>query len=48
MLSEEIERVIPRTHPLFESVLLLTLLRRVERSQQEPEFKSDLEFPNHW
>jgi hypothetical protein len=48
LLSEEVERVIPRNHPLFELVLILAVTRKVERTQQEPEFHSALEFPNGW
>ena len=42
LLSDEVEAVIPKDHPLFESVLLLTVLRKV--MHDEPEFVSDLEF----
>ena len=50
LLSDEVERVVPRTHPLFEVVLLLAVARKVERSQQEAEFQSfvDEGFPNGW
>ena len=49
LLSDEVEAVIPRTHPLFESVLLLTAIRKIARTQEEPEYKSALEvFPNGW
>jgi hypothetical protein len=48
LLTDEVERVVPRTHPLFELVLTLAVARKVERTQQEPEFKSELEFPNNW
>ncbi len=48
LLTDEVEKLIPRSHPLFESVLLLTLLNKVQRSQQTTEFKSDLDFPSHW
>jgi hypothetical protein len=47
LLSEEVERVVPRTHPLFNVVLALAVIRKVERSQ-ETEFHSPLEFPNGW
>ena len=40
MLSEEVETLVPRAHPLFELVLLLAVARKVERKQQEPEFHS--------
>jgi hypothetical protein len=46
LLADEVEELIPRNHPLFESVLLLTVLRKV--TQDEPEFASDLEFPQGW
>lgn len=48
LLSEEVERVVPRTHPLFDLVLILAVARKIERTQQEPEFHSELEFPNNW
>jgi hypothetical protein len=48
LLTEEVERVVPRTHPLFELVLTIAVARKVERTQQEPEFRSALEFPNGW
>ena len=48
LLSEEVERVVPRSHPMFELVLLVAVTRKIERSQQEPEFRSALEFPNGW
>ena len=48
LLADEVERVVPRTHPLFDLVLILAVARKVERTQQEPEFRSALEFPNGW
>jgi hypothetical protein len=50
LLEDEVERVIPRSHQLFESVLLLTVLRKVARTQAEPEFRSFLDegFPQGW
>ena len=48
LLSDEVEKVVPRTHPLFELVLVLAVTRKIERKQQEPEFHSALEFPNGW
>ena len=50
LLTDEVERVCPRNHPLFELVLILAVARKVERSQQEPEFQSfvDEGFPNGW
>jgi hypothetical protein len=50
LLVDEVERVCPRNHPLFELVLILAVARKVERSQQEPEFQSfvDEGFPNGW
>lgn len=46
LLSDEVEQIVPRNHPLFESVLLLTVLRKLQHD--EPEVTSDLEFPNGW
>jgi len=50
LLSDEVERVVPRTHPLFDLVLVLAVARKIERTQiqQEPEPDSALEFPNGW
>jgi hypothetical protein len=48
LLTDEVERVVPRTHPLFELVLTLAVATKVERTQQEPEFHSALDFPNGW
>jgi hypothetical protein len=50
LLSDEVEAVVPKEHPLFELVLILVCARKVERSQQEPEFQSfvDEGFPNGW
>ena len=49
LLSDEVERVVPRTHPLFDLVLTLAVIRKVERAQaqqeaqREPEFIPDFE-----
>ena len=50
LLSDEVERVVPRNHPLFDLVLILAVTRKIERRQQEPEFHSFLEdsFPQGW
>ncbi len=48
LLVDEVERVCPRDHPLFELVLLLAVARKLERTQQEPEFKSFVDFPPGW
>lgn len=48
LLSDEVAAVVPPNHPLFESVLLLTVIRKMGHTQQEPEFESELEFPNGW
>ena len=50
LLVDEVERVVPRTHPLFDLVLTIAVARKVERKQQEPEFQSDLEagWPAGW
>jgi hypothetical protein len=55
LLVDEVERVVPRTHPLFELVLILAVTRKLERTQQEierrqqeSEFPSALNFPNGW
>lgn len=46
LLSDELEQVIPKEHPLFESVLLLTVLRKIKPPEKEA--PSELEFPNGW
>jgi hypothetical protein len=46
LLSDEVEAVIPKDHPLFDTVLLLTVLRKVTKTEPEPQ--SALEFPNGW
>jgi hypothetical protein len=43
LLSDEVERIIPRSSPLFESVLLLSAINKVVKLQQEPEFTSYLD-----
>jgi hypothetical protein len=49
LLSDEVERIIPRSSPLFESVLLLAAINKVAKQQEEPEYKSSLEdFPQGW
>jgi hypothetical protein len=50
LLVDEVERVCPRNHPLFELVLILAVARKVERKQQVPEFRSFLDegFPAGW
>jgi hypothetical protein len=50
LLVDEVERVCPRNHLLFELVLILAVARKIERTQQEPEFQSfvDEGFPNGW
>ncbi len=50
LLVDEVERVVPRNHPLFELVLILAVARKVERKEQEPEFVSDIEagWPQGW
>jgi hypothetical protein len=50
-LSDEVESVVPRGHPLFGEVLLLTVIRKVQHLQQEPEVVIDFEefpFPKGW
>lgn len=50
LLSDEVERVVPRSHPLFELVLILAVARKMENKQREPEFRSfvDEGFPQGW
>jgi hypothetical protein len=50
LLSDEVEKLVPRQSPLFDLVLVLAVARKIERTQiqQEPEPDSALEFPNGW
>ena len=50
LLTDEVARVVPRTHPLFDLVLILAVTRKIERKQQTPEFRSFLDegFPRGW
>jgi hypothetical protein len=43
LLAEEVEAVIPRTHPLFNIVLIGAALQKVLRTTAEPEFRSYLD-----
>ena len=42
LLIDEVERVIPRTHPDFTMVVITAMLRKCAK-QEEPEYKSALE-----
>lgn len=56
LLSEEVERVVPRSHPFFDVVLILAVARKIERAEalaearKHPEFIPDFEkgFPQGW
>ena len=49
LLADEVERVVDRSNPLFESVLLLTAIRKISNTLEEPEDASALDvFPNGW
>lgn len=48
LLADEVAVYVPRTHPAFHVVLCMTVIRKMQRQQQEPEFRSELEFPNNW
>jgi ketosteroid isomerase-like protein len=48
LLSDEVERVIPKTDPNFVNVVIAAVLRKITRQQEEPEYKSGLEFPEGW
>jgi hypothetical protein len=49
LLSDEVERVVDRSNPLFESILLLTAIRKIANRFEEPEDASALDvFPNEW
>lgn len=44
LLADGVEAVLPRTHPKFQSVLLLTFIRRITRAQQLREAKQQSDF----
>jgi hypothetical protein len=44
LLSDEVERVVPRTHPLFDLVLVLAVARKIERTQTQQEAQQEAEF----
>lgn len=52
LLSDELERVIPRKDPLFMPVLMGAVIRKLARmdmEKEEPEYKSELDhFPPSW
>jgi hypothetical protein len=50
LLSDEVEKHIPKSNPLFELVLILAAINKAERAVQQPEFTSDLEagWPAGW
>jgi hypothetical protein len=35
LMSDEVERVVPRSHPLFNLILILAVTRKIERKHQE-------------
>ena len=46
LLEDEVERVVDRSNPLFESVLILTAIKKIAKRYEEHENPSGLEFPN--
>jgi hypothetical protein len=47
LMRDEVERVVPRGHPLFDLVLILAVARKMEHMQQEIERKrQEIEFPS--
>ena len=52
LLVDEVERVVSRSHPLFDLVLTIAVARKIERTQvqQEPEYIPDFDrgFPQGW
>lgn len=49
LLSDEIEEVIPKSHPAFPLILLLAVEGKVAKAFEEPEYVSALEeFPDGW
>jgi len=48
LLSDEIEEVIPKSHPAFPLILVLAVEGKISKAFEEPEPPSDLEFPNGW
>lgn len=43
LLSDELEQVIPRDHPMFDAVLLAAVCLKIEKATAEPEYRSALE-----
>jgi len=48
LLADELEAVIPKSHPLFNAVLMKVAIRKAVQAQEEPEYRSCLEFPQGW
>ena len=48
LLADELEAVIPKSHPLFDVVLMQVAIRKAVQAQEEPEYVSCLEFPQGW
>lgn len=48
LLADELEAVIPKSHPLFDAVLMGVAIRKALHTQEEPEYRSCLEFPQGW
>ena len=42
LLSEEVERVVPRSHPFFDVVLILAVARKIERAEALAEARNTL------
>lgn len=50
LIADELEEVLPKDHPAFEMVLVLTVMEKLRKTHQEPEYKSCLDesFPQGW
>lgn len=48
LIADEVEEVLPKDHPAFEMVLALTVMEKLTKHNQEPEYVSCLEFPEGW
>ncbi len=49
LLADELDSVIPRSHPLFNVVLMQVAIRKALHAHEEPEYKSCLDvFPDGW
>ena len=50
LLADEVALCLPRTHPAFQLVLCLAVMRKMQRQEKTPEFQSTIEagWPRGW